>query len=178
VTAASPLRRGGVFLSAALLLGLGFGLGCLFGDRPPRPAARDDAQALRGEVAELAAAVEAMRRTLLWMGERIPSPPARSPAAAAPVACAAPAGDGGEAPLEPEAAAQLARGRAEPRFMRGEAIVAASLARGTWTEGDVESFRALQRESPGPAWIWLMQRIDAAITEGKLRPDPALTSWH
>lgn len=180
------MRRLLVPVTAASLFAFGLVVGrLLWSDRSGTSPPGDDPAALREDIADLKASVEGMRRALLVVGERVVSRPLADPGKGlVAVAAAADASSGlvAAAPrdeaLSPEEAATKARASQDPRFRDGESLVAAALSRGNWTERDIESFRALQRQAPGPEWVWLMQRIDSAINEGKIRPDPTLPSWH
>lgn len=172
------MPRFALVIMIVVVMGVGFWFGRASQDHVRNPGLVDSGADLRREIAEVKSAVVEMRRTITWLGERIRTTSATgSPSAsgAAAVDCPATVGD---MPMLPEEAAHAARTRNDGRFQQGEAIITASLDRGTWTGDDIEKFRALQRESPGPEWVWLMQRIDAAINEGKVKPDPSLPSWH
>jgi len=161
-----------------LLVGAAFGLGRLSNGRAVPALAGDPSADLRQEMADLKTAVAGVRQTLAWIGARVAAIPTTGGAAGETAAPPAPCPPAGDQPVPPEEAAQAARARGDVRFQEGESIVASAMARGTWNARDIEQFRALQREAPGSEWVALMQKIDAAITAGKVQPDPELPAWH
>jgi len=141
---------------------------------------RDDAQAdLRQDVAEMKASLAGIQRAVAGLGMRLASSPpgGASTTTSAPPVCP-PAVVAHDDDSDPESAAHVARARGDQHFRQGESLVAAAMARGTWTSKEIEAFRSLHREAPGPEWIFLMQQIDAAINAGTLHPDPELQIWH
>jgi hypothetical protein len=155
---------------------LGFGVGRLSSGRasaaPPDQAA---STALSQELAEMRRALEGMRGSLDRVSRRSVEVAATGTAVPAARACACPV----ETRTTPEdEMARAQRERSHPRMQEAETLVEDAIARGTWTEGDVERFRALARDAPEFNWAPLMQKIDVAINKGRLRPDLTLFEFH
>jgi hypothetical protein len=136
----------------------------------PTADAHDD---LRRQVADLEDALNVFRRELVWLGQRLDKLPAgggggvAGPALAAPAASAPP-----RAPERTQEPATLAK------LQEADVLLQDAVARGTWTEADVARLDELIREAPQGEWVAVMQRIDVAINQGKIRPQPHMDRWH
>jgi hypothetical protein len=167
-------------VGAAIFAGCGllfttFWVGRLSMGRVGVSTAGGDTNDLRQDLAELRALTEGIGHSLARLNERVGSASLSATAAAAapPASCQCPA----EAKVD-DPASRTEVERAHPVMQEAEALVGASVAHGTWTERDIVRFRELAREAPELNWVPLMQKIDQAINEGRLRPDPDLLDFH
>jgi hypothetical protein len=144
--------------------------------RPPLATSRSDSpRALRNEIAELKQATSVLRRSLML----ITAPDARrevarpckthpEPAGTVPAAMAssdAPPSEG--LPVEEQDAER-------PELRDAEALVTASMARGTWTERDVARFRELTQTASDVDWVPLLQTITTGINSGRLQMNDSI----
>jgi hypothetical protein len=134
-----------------------------------RAGSKDD---VRDELAEVTSALQDLRRsidrggggtrTVLVAAPPVPAEPSACPADSKPA----------------DDAARLERQRNHPAWQNAETLVASAIARGRWSEADIEQFRQLAREAPEVDLVPLMQRLDVAINTRRLRPDPDLIELH
>ena len=163
--------------AAAIVLGcLLVGAGAL-ADRLVLAGKTGDARAgnaddVREELADVKSAILDLRRSVERGGGGTKTVlVAAPPVAAEPSPCPADSKPADEA-------ARLERQRNHPAWQDAETLVASAIARGRWTEADIEHFRQLAREAPDVDMVPLMQRIDVAINTRRLRPDPDLIELH
>jgi len=167
-------------VGAAIFAGCGllfttFWVGRLSMGRVGVSTAGGDTTDLRQEVAELRVVTERIDHGLARLNERVGSASlsATATGVAPPVSCQCPT-----AAKVDDPAARAEAERAHPVMQEAEALVGASVVHGTWTERDIVRFRELSREASDLNWVPLMQKIDQAINEGRLRPDPDLVDFH
>jgi hypothetical protein len=61
-----------------------------------------------------------------------------------------------------------------PELRDAEALVTASMARGTWTERDVARFRELTQTASDVDWVPLLQTITTGINSGRLQMNDSI----
>jgi hypothetical protein len=169
-----------VVVGAAIFAGCGllfttFWVGRLSMGRVGVSTAGSDTTDLRQDVAELRAVTERIDHSLARLSERVGSASlsATATGVAPPASCQCPT-----AAKVDDPALRAEAERAHPVMQEAEALVGASIIHGTWTERDIVRFRELSREASDLNWVPLMQKVDQAINEGRLRPDPDLVEFH
>jgi hypothetical protein len=165
------MQRSAAIVAGCLLVGAG-----VLADRLVLAPKTGDARAgtsadIREELADVKSALQDLRRSIDHGGGTKTVLIAAPPVAAEPPACL-----GDTKPADD--VARLERQRNHPAWQDAETLVASAIARGRWSEADIEQFRQLAREAPDVDLVPLMQRIDVAINTRRLRPDPDLIELH
>jgi hypothetical protein len=77
-----------------------------------------------------------------------------------------------EEPAAELAARQFRPKPDEARLGQAQAMLDQATGRGQWTRRDEDLLRQLRLEAPDTDWVPFMQRLGAALNDGKLRPPP------
>ena len=165
------MRRSSAIVLGCLLVGAG-----VLADRlvlagktgAARAGTSDD---VREELADVKSALQDLRLSIDRGGGTKTVLVAAPPVTANPSPC-----PGDSKPADD--AARLERQQNHPAWQDAETLVASAIARGRWSEADIEHFRQLARDTPDIDMVPLMQRIDVAINTRRLRPDPDLIELH
>jgi hypothetical protein len=166
------MQRSAAIVLGCLLVGAGALADRLVLAGKPGDARAGNSDDVREELADVKSALQDLRRSVERGGGGT-----KTVLVAAPPVAAEPSPCPGDAKPADEAA-RLERQRNHPAWQDAETLVASAIARGRWTEADIERFRQLAREAPDVDMVPLMQRIDVAINTRRLRPDPDLIELH
>ena len=165
------MQRSAAIAVGCLLVGAGVLADRLVLARKTGDARAGHSDDVREELADVRSALQDLQRSIDRGGGTKTVLVAAPPVAAEPPAC-----PGESKPADD--AARLERQRNHPAWQDAETLVASAIARGRWSEADIQHFRQLSREAPDVDMVPLMQRIDVAINTRRLRPDPDLIELH